>query len=189
MAANDTSAVNDPDTNFEQVDSIGAARCAEINTESINTAINMLPEATRERYNSIGQPLVASDADLAVCNAGPCWIWSRLEYDNDGESVTLSSPSLAEKNQNPLPCGEKGVDGKLLPCPAGMHYCKLLSPARALEWMFVDGLRLHGSLASRTSLNDKTDEDEDEQCCEYCNNSDEEMFYSIDNRFDQCGVT
>merc|ERR1712072_1491363 len=101
MAANDTSAVNDPDTNFEQVDSIGAARCAEINTESINTAINMLPEATRERYNSIGQPLVASDADLAVCNAGPCWIWSRLEYDNDGESVTLSSPSLAE-NQNPL---------------------------------------------------------------------------------------
>ena len=26
---------------------------------------------------------------------------------------------------------------------AGFHYCKLLSPYRALEWMYVDGLKAH----------------------------------------------
>lgn len=26
---------------------------------------------------------------------------------------------------------------------AGFHYCKLLSPYRALEWMLVDGLKAH----------------------------------------------
>lgn len=29
---------------------------------------------------------------------------------------------------------------------AGFHYCKLLSPARVMEWMYIDGLRLNGSL-------------------------------------------
>ena len=25
----------------------------------------------------------------------------------------------------------------------GYHYCKLLSPARAMEWIYVDGLKVH----------------------------------------------
>jgi hypothetical protein len=29
---------------------------------------------------------------------------------------------------------------------AGFHYCKVLSPARAIEWMYVDGLRAKYSL-------------------------------------------
>lgn len=24
---------------------------------------------------------------------------------------------------------------------AGLHYCKVLSPARVIEWIYVDGLR------------------------------------------------
>ena len=34
---------------------------------------------------------------------------------------------------------------------AGYHYCKLLSPSRAIEWMYVDGLRWHDSLTSGTN--------------------------------------
>ena len=29
---------------------------------------------------------------------------------------------------------------------AGFHYCKLLSPARAMEWLYIDGLRAKGGL-------------------------------------------
>jgi hypothetical protein len=29
---------------------------------------------------------------------------------------------------------------------AGFHYCKLLSPAYAAEWIYVDGLRKYRSL-------------------------------------------
>ena len=28
-----------------------------------------------------------------------------------------------------------------IPDPGCYHYCKLLSPARAMEWIYVDGLR------------------------------------------------
>lgn len=29
----------------------------------------------------------------------------------------------------------------------GMHFCKLLSPTKAMEWIYVDGLRAHYSLS------------------------------------------
>lgn len=31
----------------------------------------------------------------------------------------------------------------VVPAASGFHYCKVLSPARAMEWMHVQGLREH----------------------------------------------
>ena len=79
--------------------------------------------------------------DKKVCVAGPCWIWASLEYQGERkgeEEVKIVAPSFAFKNENPYPCDEKTPDKKhVLPCTAGMHYCKLLSPARVMEWMYV----------------------------------------------------
>lgn len=33
------------------------------------------------------------------------------------------------------------VTAHIYPDSAGYHYCKLLSPARIMEWIYVDGLR------------------------------------------------
>lgn len=33
------------------------------------------------------------------------------------------------------------VTAHIYPDSAGFHYCKLLSPARIMEWIYVDGLR------------------------------------------------
>ena len=72
--------------------------------------------------------------------------FSALAPKNDANSsVTVRGVTFAEENFNKFPCGEGHQRGELVPCPTGFHYCKLLSPARALEWMYVDGLRLHYS--------------------------------------------
>ena len=96
--------------------------------------------------------VTSDDGDKKVCPAGPCWIWASLEYNGrkkDG-NIVIKSPAFPYKNTNPFPCDEKlyPKDDRhgVLPCTAGMHYCKLLSPARVMEWLMVDGLRLHYSL-------------------------------------------
>merc|ERR1711871_443053 len=191
-------------------DGLEAARCAEINQAAIDYALNLIPDATRKRYESVGQPLVVSEADKKVCAAGPCWIWSGLDYNDHGDQgVELFSASFPYKNSNPFPCGEKGVEGKHLPCPAGMHYCKLLSPARAVEWMYVDSLRLHASLKAQGDKQQQQQQikgatmqaeapkvgaswnpfkPDTDPCCEDCDTSAGlAKFWSIDDIFNQCG--
>ena len=67
-------------------------------------------------------------------DSGPTWIYSHLKYqqqtDDSGQVVELvSAPCLVE----PDPFWLKPACCK--------HYCKLLSPAYALEWIYIDGLR------------------------------------------------
>jgi len=189
QAANVTGAA---DLDLDVSDGLDAARCAEINQAAIDYALNLIPDATRKRYESVGQQLVVSHADKKVCAAGPCWIWSGLDYNDHGDQgVELFSASFPYKNSNPFPCGEKGADGKHLPCPAGMHYCKLLSPARAVEWMYVDSLRLHASLKAqmpKVGASWHPFKPDTDPCCEECNASAGlAKFWSIDDIFNQCG--
>ena len=111
------------------------------------------------------------------------------------EEVTVVAPTFAFGNTNPYPCDEKTADKtKALPCTAGMHYCKLLSPARAIEWMYVDGLRLHHSLASQQQGSDRVryddgidKEDNEPKCCETCAEG-TDKYYSIPKHHQEnCG--
>ena len=73
---------------------------------------------------------------------GPTWIEKELNYtriSNDTSSyITVQSWSfvVANTNQGNMPWYT----------PVGMHYCKLLSPARAMEWIYTEGLRTRLSL-------------------------------------------
>jgi hypothetical protein len=178
QAANDTDALDALDA----LDGVEQGRCAEINNEALAYAYEKLPSKTRARYEKYGQKMVVKEGgDKEVCKAGPCWIWAPLIYDDQGDAgLQLLSPSFAEPNKNPFPCGEANTeDPQRLPCPAGMHYCKLLSPARAVEWMFVDSMRLHYSLLSQQPPVEK--------CCTTCESDADAKFWSIDDRFNQCG--
>lgn len=113
-------------------------RCKEINQNAIDWAMSKLPSKTKSRFQTYGQKLIVGP-DLSTCAAGPCWIWDPLRFEKDDTKNTVNVQSVwfGTENQNPYPCGEF----KSIPCDAGFHYCKLLSPAKALEWMYVDGLR------------------------------------------------
>ena len=157
QAANNTAAVNNEEgSTFDDLDSNKMGNCASINEKSIEYALEHALERTKNRYEKYGQQIITStDGDKKVCPAGPCWIWASLEYNGirGNNNVIIKSPAFPYENKNPIPCDEKMYpkDDRLevLPCTAGMHYCKLLSPARVMEWLMVDSLRLNYSLKSQ----------------------------------------
>lgn len=61
------------------------------------------------------------------------WIFKDLEqqYDPALNAITIRAPESRFSTSFPLAFS------------SGMHYCKLLSPLRALEWLVTDGLRQH----------------------------------------------
>ena len=81
---------------------------------------------------------------LRRCAPGPSWIGAALRYDAEDlpsgrKGLRVGSPMIKTSIDLPkIP---------LLPDPACYHYCKLLSPARAMEWLLVDGLRVYGGLS------------------------------------------
>jgi len=92
--------------------------------------------STVERYQQFGQKYTIGP-DKDTCAAGPCWIWEELKYNViDDDTVELLSP------QSSYP------DDFIVKISAGFHFCKVLSPARVTEWIYVDGLRAKYSLSS-----------------------------------------
>jgi len=124
-----------PDAPLDATDALD--RCREINQKAIDWALARASESARRRLNATGKT-IATGADAGTCAAGPCWIWDPLRWAEDATGVVIRSVTFATENKNDLgPCGED----KLIPCAAGMHYCKGVSPARVLEWIYTDSLR------------------------------------------------
>lgn len=118
--------------------------CADINAMAYRWALQNAPQRTRDRFTKFGEPMVMGEDQAHV--TGPTWIWSPLQY-NKGKTaggepaVVVQSPSMSEPMDS------------LIKAAAGKHYCKVLSPAYALEWLLIDGLRLRlgDSSQNRTS--------------------------------------
>ena len=62
---------------YDFKDTDGNSLCADINRESIKTAISMSNIETANRYSKIGR-ILAVGSDMDLTNAGPIWIWSPL---------------------------------------------------------------------------------------------------------------
>ena len=119
--------------NFNTSD--GFSICKVINEESYNSALKNASNTTAARFQKFGEPYVMGD-DEDPYNIGPVWILNPLKYkktvgSTGNDVVEIRSPML----RTPLDFYIKVI--------AGFHYCKLLSPARAMEWIYVDGLRDH----------------------------------------------
>jgi len=121
--------VKNPD--FHTADEVGN-RCADINQEAINYAYSHLSPEAKKRYDQFGQKLTVGD-DQGPYNIGPLWIFTSMKYEDNSDKTILSLKSAMMRTPTDF----------LIASAAGCHYCKLLSPFRAFEWMQVDGLKAH----------------------------------------------
>lgn len=120
--------------NFTQTDETGSI-CADINRLAYEWALNHSSATARSLYDKIGEKMEMG-ADLGPYNAGPLWIYNPLKYiqAKDKSKVVVQAPMMRTPSDYKIKAA------------AGFHYCKLLSPARALEWIYIDGLRAKGGL-------------------------------------------
>ena len=141
-------AAGNADADFHETDEVGN-RCGEINQASLDWALANAGSKAKAKYESLGKKLVIGD-DMGPYNAGPLWIWKNLDWsDNDDKTeTTLRSPMMR------TPADYK------IGAAANFHYCKLLSPFRAMEWIYIDSLFERDS--TKTRSNDMFEEQADE---------------------------
>lgn len=114
--------------------------CMMSNQEAYKWAQSKAGQRTLDRYQKFGQKYTFG-ADIQKAG-GPLFLNAGITYKDNGDAgVEVSSP--AQKTEidywkdhfGPIPRPSS------IPDPGCFHYCKLLSPARAMEWLYVDGLR------------------------------------------------
>ena len=121
----------------------GGSICKTINEYTYSWALANAGSNSLTRYKKLGEPMVFGDDILE--NNGLVWIYYPIEYkqktDKNGATVQeIRSPTMRTPTDF------------VLKIAAGFHFCKVLSPARAMEWIYVDGLRLHDSLNNSTKI-------------------------------------
>lgn len=68
--------------------------------------------------------------DNGPYNAGPLWIWKFMDYVESEDKSTLTVHSAMMRTPVDYP----------VESARGFHYCKVLSPYRAMEHMYIDSL-------------------------------------------------
>jgi hypothetical protein len=121
-----------PGAEFNQTDGPPLNTCADINAATFAWALANAAPATVARYRRQGLPLRFGD-DLEA-NAVPQFTFGSLTFAlanaTDGTPfVWVNATTLRTPADDPAPAS------------AGLHYCILLSPARAMEWIYVDSNR------------------------------------------------
>jgi len=114
------SAVNLPEQNV-------FLACSELNQIALDMAMSVASETALNRLTEKGRSLsLLADEELSW-GISP-WETKALKWTDNGDgSVSLSSSRLTS-------------DSHALLFP-GLHYCDVLSPYRALEWIYVESLR------------------------------------------------
>lgn len=121
---------------YDSTDRNNAKACRAINQASWDWAMSVASDTAKARLQKFGRPLVMGD-DIweGIGPTGPKWIGSHLQYNpsSDNKVVTVQAPYFTTVNKN---LGNESYLETI-----GYHYCKILSPARAIEWIYVDALK------------------------------------------------
>lgn len=102
--------------------------CGELNEHTYNEALKAVPADILTRFQADGIPLVMITPEPFNL-VEPLWYNTRLTFApvENGAKMGVTSSTF-------------GL-GVSVPLIGGVHHCKLLSPARAMEWIYTEGLR------------------------------------------------
>ena len=115
------------------VDKKNMTLCKNANQMAWDWALENADAAVRQRFMKSGTPFVmVDDVEAPIGLSGPTWIKKELMF-------TRTANNTIEVQSWTFVVPESPIKSKYL--PTGMHYCKLLSPARCMEWIYTDGLR------------------------------------------------
>ena len=127
--------------------------CMRANQQALEWAMKRAGAKTLARYQQYGQKLVMGK-DVPE-QGGPFWLDNRLRFDEVADP-TNSSAGAQKIIEVSSPMQKTEIDywpdhfhiprPSAIPDPGCYHYCKLLSPARAMEWIYVDSLRLNRNI-------------------------------------------
>jgi len=108
--------------------------CRDVNQEAVKTAMAILSNSksafankTLARYIKRGRSIMFADDFAPFENIGPLFIKGSLKITDSSEGITVSSIAIHTQ-----------LNSTLFP---GVHYCKLLSPARVLDYIYTDSLK------------------------------------------------
>ncbi|KAL3841759.1 hypothetical protein ACJMK2_019861 [Sinanodonta woodiana] len=110
----------------------GNLTCKEVNQVAFAYVLANASTAAKIRFEQRGLPITFYPDNPITFEED--WIRSKLKlnYSEVGLYVTSYSHVTNVKNQ------EDGM--------SGMHFCKLLSPYRAMEWIYIDSLKTNGTI-------------------------------------------
>jgi hypothetical protein len=99
--------------------------CGDINRIAVEVAKKLVPQKSLKRFEEKGRPVCFMEDTTVVGNIGPLWIQtSKVTQVETKECLQVASPTLVST-----------IKSMIFP---GNHYCKLLSPAAAMDWIMTD---------------------------------------------------
>ena len=127
------------DPNFEDTD--GPPRGNEINQQVYQWALENTGAEAKQYFQKFGVDMVMGDDSIPIVAAGPLWVWVYPKY----KYIRVNSQEFCDVRARVM----KTPMNYPISSARGFHYCQLLSPAAAMEWIYVDGLRAQASVSGK----------------------------------------
>ncbi|MGD1913982.1 MAG: hypothetical protein ACFB2X_25025 [Rivularia sp. (in: cyanobacteria)] len=126
--------------NFKQTD--GSSRGNEINQQVYKWALEHAGEEARSYFDQNGVQMLMGEDSIPIVSAGPLWVWVYPKY----KYIRIDNEQFCQVRARVM----KTPINYPIRSASGFHYCQLLSPASAMEWIYIDGLRAKASVSGTT---------------------------------------
>merc|ERR1719506_2843647 len=101
--------------------------CGDMNREAVAVAESLASHRVYQRYAASGRKWCFLEDKTVTGNVGPLFLLTGITLEEQGDCLAVAALKL-----------QTGLESNIFP---GVHYCKVLSPARALDWIMTDSLK------------------------------------------------